>query len=882
VGWLDGLRFRLRQRLDPGRAERELDEELRLHLELETRSRMEPGLGRSQARRCALEAFGGVEHVKQACRESWGARLVDSVAFDSRVGLRGLVRNPGFTAAAALTLALGIGANTAVFSVVNGVLLQPLPYRDGERLLMVRLSAPAAGIDALGFSFAEIEAFRDRSPSLAGLAEYHELWFTLLGGDEPERVRTGIVSADFFDVLGVEPLHGRGFRPGDEAHAAPAVLVLSHEYWQRRHGGDPEIVGRVFEMNDRPHTVVGVLPPLPAFPRVDDVYMPIAACPFRTANAASGDPTVRMIPILFARLAPGADAAAAAAELKRLAGELERRHPEAYPASGLLRIELVPLQSALTARARPLLLLLLATAGLVLLNATANVANVVLARLLRREQELALRRALGASRRRLVRQLVTEGALLSAAGGALGVLLAFLARDALVAWASRFTPRAAEVQVDGAVLLFALGVCAVTTLGLGLLPALPARERLAATLAGARGRLGLGRRPLQSGLIVAQLAVSFVLLCAAGLTTRRLIELHRTDPGFAHENVLAVDLDLDFTRYGGLREVPGFFDDVLRRVRRIPGVISTAASLSFPLSDALESDSFEPEHARVARREIRPRAARRSVSPGYFRTVGIALQSGRLFGDCDAANTEPVVVVSHGLAEGHFPGGQAVGRRLTFDRGRSWHRVIGVVSDVRQRLESEPEPELYLPLAQSPSWQASVLVRTATGRGEIEELLRRAIWSVDPDQPVGDARTLAQVRQFRLAPPKLTALLLGLFASLALAITATGIGGAIAYAVGERRREIGIRMALGAAPRQVVRMLLLEALGLVVVGLGLGIAGSTAVSAQLSERLSAGGPQDPLLVAVVALTLLVVAGAACLFPARRAAAIDPIAAVASE
>jgi hypothetical protein len=348
VGWLDGLRFRLRQRLDPGRAEREMEQELRLHIELETRSLMAQGLERREARGRALEAFGGVELVKQECRESWGARLADSVAFDSRVGLRGLVRNPGFTVAAALTLALGIGANTAVFSVVNGVLLQPLPYREGERLLMLRQSAPAAGIDALGFSFPEIETFRERTRTLSGVAEYQELWFTLLGGPEPERVQTGIVSADFFDVLGVEPLHGRSFRPGDEAHQAPAVLLLSHEYWQRRHGADPEVVGRVFEMNDRQQTVVGVLPPLPAFPRVDDVYMPISACPFRSEAAVSGNSRIRMIPLLFARLAPGADAQDAGAELRQLSLELEARHPEAYPAGHLQHFDLEPLQSALT------------------------------------------------------------------------------------------------------------------------------------------------------------------------------------------------------------------------------------------------------------------------------------------------------------------------------------------------------------------------------------------------------------------------------------------------------------------------------------------------------------------------------------------------------
>ncbi|HEY7574123.1 MAG TPA: ABC transporter permease, partial [Thermoanaerobaculia bacterium] len=482
--------------------EREMDEEMRFHLDMERRKLAGRGLDPEGARREALQSFGGVDKYKEECREARGLTGFESLRQDARYALRGLRRNPGYAAAALATLALGIGANVAVFSVVNGVFLQSLPYGGGERLVRLRQDAPAIGIENAGFSPPEFADLAAQSRTLSGVAEYHTMWFILLRDPEPERVQTGVVSSNFFGLVGVKPLLGRDFLPGEDQPGAAPVLLLSYGYWQRSHGGDPKVVGRTFKMNDRVHTVVGVLPPMPAYPDENDVYMPSSACPFRGSAAASNNRNARLL-TLFGKLQDGTTQAAVRRDLETITGRMIRQYPDAYPPANVkVEVAGVPLRRELTETARPTFLVLFGTVGLVLLLACANVANLTLARQLRRQREMALRTALGAGRRRLIRQMLTESTVLSLAGGLLGIGLARRALDLLVSFAARFTPRASEIHIDGTVLVFALAVSIATGILFGLAPSLSSRQNLVAALqeGGDRSSAGVVRHRLRSAL----------------------------------------------------------------------------------------------------------------------------------------------------------------------------------------------------------------------------------------------------------------------------------------------------------------------------------------------------------------------------------------------
>lgn len=451
------------------RLEADMDEELRFHVDMEAERLVGQGLSPGAARTEALRRLGGVEKTKDEVRDAAFAGPLEALGQDARYALRALRRNPGFACAAVVTLALGIGANTAIFSVVHGVLLQALPYGGGERLVRIHAEAPGLGVTDGRFSALEMADLAAQNHTLDGVAEYHDMWFVLLGRPEPERVQTGVVAANFFDVLGVKPILGRTFLPGEDKHGAEAVLVLSHDYWLRSFGGDPKVVGRVFTMNDRPHTVVGVLPPIPGYPAENDVYMPTSACPFRSSPGAETNRGASFV-LAFARMKPGVPLAAVRADLTDLAHRWEREHPETYPSSAHINIAPLSLSDELTRAARPTFLVLLGAVGLVLLIACANVTNLTLARLVRRERELALRTALGADRRRLAGQLLTESVLLALMGGVLGLGVAAAAHRLLVFFAARLTPRASEIAIDGTVLLFTLGVSLATGIALVFRP----------------------------------------------------------------------------------------------------------------------------------------------------------------------------------------------------------------------------------------------------------------------------------------------------------------------------------------------------------------------------------------------------------------------------
>jgi putative ABC transport system permease protein len=858
--------------------ETDLDAEVRHHIDLETEANVARGLPPEEARRAALLSFGGLDQAKEDCRESWAGRFLEVLGQDVRYGLRGLRRSPGFTAAVVLTLGLGIGANTAVFSLVNGVLLKPLPYARGEQLVVVRQPDAHAGQPDLGFSPLEVKDYRSMARSLDGFVEYHSMDFTLLGSGDPRRVRAGVVSWNFFDVLEVRPALGRSFRADDETEGADAVLILSHEYW-RALGGDASIVGRRFEMNDRVHTVIGVLPPIPQYPDENDVYMPPSACPFRSSQHAVESRDMRML-VAIGRLRPGATLDRAQNDLDVVVNRLAAAYPEAYDAahSGF-RTAALSVHDELTRQARPTLLVLLATTGFVLLLVAANVANLALARVMGRDRELAVRAALGAGRARIARQLLTESALLAAAGGALGLLAGWLVRDLLVAFTARFTPRAEEIAIDGAVLAFTLGVSVCTGLLFGLLPALTRRPDSPGGLKAAGDRTG-GRRKVGAGnaLIAVQVAISFVLLAGAGLLVRSFIKLQQVDAGFETERVLTARIDLDFVKYDTLPSRRAFYRLVLEKIAAEPGVQSAALGITVPLDQAQPFlTGFLVEGRPPADRRAQPQVGFKNASPAYFTTIGMTLLDGRLFTDADDAGAPRVGIVNLSMARHHFPDGDAVGRRVSLDNGRTWLTIVGIVNDTHEYgLDTAPADELYRAFAQTGPLTASLFVRTAADPAPFARRIPQVVREVDARQPVSLIRTLEAVRRRSLAPSRLTAILVTLFAAVALIVTAAGIVAVVSFSVNQRTTEIGVRMALGAPHASVVTLIVRQGLTPVAIGLGLGLVSALVMTRVVGRLLFAVQPTDPPTYVAVVAVLTIVAALACLGPARRAAAIDPM------
>ncbi|MGE0704423.1 MAG: ABC transporter permease [Vicinamibacterales bacterium] len=818
-----------------------------------------------------------------------GTRWADDFLADLRYGFRTLVAHRGFAALAVLTLGLGIGANTAIFSVINGVLLKPLPYDNGDRLLLVRHSAPLADQQNVGVSIKELYDYREQLASFDGLVEFHQMNFDLLRRGDPDRVATGVVSPNFFNVLGIQPLHGRTFVEADDTENAEAVLVLGHTYWQSRFGGDPGIVGQVFQMNDRPHTVIGVLPPVPHYPNEVDVYMPTKACPFRAAAERQIETNRRAFSNLqvFGLLKPDASPQTAQAEVVTVGQRFRQDFPEVYrPERTGFQTRTAAVLDELTTDARPMLLILLGATGLVLLIACANVANLTLARMLRRNRELALRSALGAGRGRLVRQLLTESTLIAVAGGIVGLVFAWSTLDMLSTFIGRFTARTGEITLDPWVLLFALAISVLTGLIFGTFPALASRLDLASAMKASGKGSGGGavRHRLQSGLIIAQVAVSVVLLVGAGLLLLSFLRLQRVDAGYRGDRVLTAEIFGNFTKYPAGEAQRRLYLSVLDRLQSAPGVVTSAITNSVPLSGAPPGQTrFQISGNVYETPDLAPTADVRVASPQYFDTLSVPLLRGRVFTELDHEDATRVLVINEAMTP-YWEGRDPIGTDISLNDGETWSTVVGIVGNVRSfGLDREAVGQIYQPLRQATgAVTGRILVRGTGDPMALATAVRSAVQAIDPDLPIENVQTLDTLRDRTLATPRLTATLLTIFAGLALVVTVAGITGVVATAVSQRTQEFGVRMALGASRTMVLRTVLGEGLMLVAIGLGVGFAVSLGLVQVLRAYLYETAPTDPITFAAVSVAFLVAGGLATLGPALRATTVDPMVALRAE
>jgi predicted permease len=797
---------------------------------------------------------------------------MDTLLQDLRFSLRLLQRQPGFTALLVLTLALGIGANTAIFSAVDGVLLRPLALPAPERLVLVWGHHPDTGRQTV--SLPDFLDWREGSPAFESLAAFGMASLNLTGGGEPEQLRGVRVTANYFETLGLWPILGRTFETGEDRQGRSPVVVLSQGFWTRRMGADPAVLGKTLTLDGMAHTIIGVVPEGIRFPSQGEVWVPLATDEER--------PRRWNFLVVIGRLTAGATMERAQAELTALTSRLE----QAYPATNQqVTARIVPLQADLASRTRPALLVFMGAVGLVLLIACANVANLMLARAGVRERELAVRAALGASRGRLIRQMLTESLLLSMMGGALGLLLAEWGIDALRASQLDLFPAYARIGIDWRVLGFTLALSVVTGVLAGLAPALRlSGSHLDSTLrAGARGFTGGSLlRQLRGLLVLSEVALALVLLVGAALLLRSFDRLQHEEPGFDPQGVLTLRVVLPQLKYPEDPQLAAFFQQLTARAAVVPGVQAAGIVTAVPLGDGtpvldLSIEGRTPAPGAVEDAEVF------SVSPGYFQTMGLPLLSGRLIEPQDDASAPDVAVIKEALARRYLPGKEPLGARLSLDDGENWITIVGVVRGVRSwALQNEPAPQLYLSLPQRPRRAMYLAVRTTGEPAELTGALRRELSALDPELPMADVRTMEQRLEGAVARPRVNMFLLGGFAGVALLLAGIGIYGVISQMVVQRTREIGIRMALGARSRDVMRLIIRQGIFPALVGIGLGLAAALAGSRLLESLLYGVTATDPLTFLIVPVFLAGVALLAAWLPARRATRVDPTEALRQE
>jgi putative ABC transport system permease protein len=861
------LRLRLRALFFKSKLEEELDEEVRFHLEREIEENIARGMSPEEARLAALRSFGGVERVKEESRDERGIRLLDEVWQDLRYGGRMLVKHPGFAFIAVLTLALGIGANTAIFSVVNAVLLRPLPFNEPERLVMVWLKGPeAAGGDRVPLPVADLLDWRAQNGSFESVGAFRTTADNYTGGESPERVRAASVTANFFTTLGAHPALGRTFQSDEERPGAQSVVVISQQFWRKHFAADPQVIGRSINLSGASFTIIGVMPEAFDYPARDVELW--TAMQLQAPN--------RRGPFLLigvARLKPGVTLPQARAEMNSMKSSF---------AGEKFDFNVLPINEFIVGEAKPAILMLLTAVTLVLLIAAANVANLLLARAASREKEIVIRAALGASRWRVVRQLLTESLLLALIGGGLGLLMAWRGVDLLLKLAPEDLPRLQQIGIDGRVFGWTALVSLLTGLVFGLAPALQsARLNLDETLKeGGRGETeGAGKRRWRNLLVVSELAMAVMLLIGAGLLLNSFWRLQRVDPGVDPRQTLTMQIPLQGPRYAQSQQANAFYDQLIERVKTLPGVRAAAVSNSLPPDEQPWSDDFTIEGRPVDPREA-PIANDIRVSPEYFQTLGARLLRGRTFSSTDSGNAPQVMVINDTLARRYFPRENPIGKRInrgTESQPSVWE-IIGVVGDIKYKgLGEETLPAFYQPIAQNTWRGVFLIVKTdAADPLGLAGAVSNEIRSLDRELPVTQIRTLEQRLYASVAQPRFRTAIVALFAALALILASIGIYGVISYSVTQRTHEMGIRIALGARSRDVLSLVVKQGMALTVIGLSVGLSASFALTRLMKTLLFGVSATDPLTFIVISLLLTVVALLACWIPARRATKVDPL------
>lgn len=886
----DRIKKRWRALFRRDELECELDAELRFHFERDTAQNLESGMNSEEARYAALRSFGGIEQSKEECRDARGVRILEELFQDLRYSARLLLKQRGFTLIAILTLALGIGANTAIFSVVNATLLRPLPYKNPDQIVMVWGTNPGGfgWRGKTGFSAPSFLDYQQQNHVFERMATFNPTDFTLVGTDSSERIRSGMVTAEFFNVLAVQPILGRTFVPEDCQTGRDHVVVLNYSLWQRRFESNPNIIGQTIQLDATSYVVIGVMPQgfdfsIPDYFESRGLWVPVVL-PQDNSDSERGHKYLSVI----ARLRPGVVLPGAEQDMLVITERLAMEYPGTM---GKFGVKLTPLHEQVVGEIRLVLWLLFGAVGFVLLIACANVANLQLARASTRQREIAIRLALGASRGRLLRQLLTESVLLSLIGGALGVLLAL--------WGVRLSGvdparilHGSIATVDLTVLAYALVLSLVTGILSGLAPALqstPARHSESLKEGGRNSAGNEGGLRLRKLLTVSEVALSMVLLVGAGLLIRSFIGLLQVNPGFESKNILTTRVYLPKYSYPDATKQIAFYTQAMERIKGLPGVIAAGATDELPPTMGSHTSSFSIDgHANIDDSDQSLAVEHRLVSADYFRVMGIPLISGRAFSDTDGSAI-PVALINQSFARRFFANENAIGQHLRFDTASPWITIVGIVGDVRGfGLDKDAKSEIYLDYQQQSFFPSNTLprmhlvMRTTGDPNAVAAATLESIREIDKALPSPQARTMETVLAASIAERRSNMLLLGVFAVVALILTGVGIYGVISYSVTQRTQEIGIRMALGAQSRDVLQLVIRQGMTLALIGVCIGLAGAIALTRVLATMLFGVGAKDPLTFVAVAVLLSIVAFVACYIPARRATKVDPLIALRCE
>ena len=881
-------RFLRLPRRSSARLRADLDDELRFYFDMRTRELAEQGMREADARHEAMREFGDLEYTKRYClaedamstRAEQRTDLVAELQQDVAHSWRLLRRAPGFAAVALITIALGVGANTAIFSVVNGLLLRDLPYGEADQLVRVWGDNGDANNARSQIAAGDFIDLSSRQRSFTALGAFAWGGGTYIGPNDPVQLAGARVDANVFRILGVRPYLGRTFAPGDDSTGVAPTVLLAYGAWRRVFGGDSTIVGRTINLSGRSRTVIGVLPPSFFFPTMSEaeIFTPLDLTPIlRDVNR------VRKFRNLAAvgRLRPGLTAGRARAELRDIMRQLERDYPQSNTGKS---VTVVGMRDAVVGDTRPAVMVLFGASLLVLLIACANVAGMLLSRAVSRRHELAVRTALGAGRRRLVRQMMTESLVLALCGGIVGLALAVWGTRALVASAADRLPAASQVVVDGNVLMTALLVTIACGVVFGLVPALAASRgvHLALKDAGRGASGGASRHRMRTALVTGQLALAAVLLVGAGLLMRSLIRLQQTDLGYSIDSTLTFEIVLVGERYNKDAAQDAFFDGLYQRLGALPGVVAVGGSGNIPMrggaSASLAIDGRPQPEGKL------PEVGYQPVSDDLFKAMGVPLKRGRTFGPQDRSDAPGVVILSESLVRAFWPNGDAIGARIRLGPNPNdpWHTVVGVVGDVRMGAAGDSRPTAYVSARQDHWGGMAIVVRTSVDPMSLLPAVRREVRAIDRTIPVAEARSMRQVQSMVLTDRRLPMQLMSVFAFVALALAAVGVYGVMAYSVAARTREIGVRVALGAQPSDVFAMVVRQGMGAAAVGLTAGLLGAAALGRVLTSLLYGVRPTDALTFGGTAAVLLVVVMAACLVPARRAVRVDPLEALRSE